>query len=259
MWFTYDQMFSEMNSLNRAARPSKRVYFQRNPRLSKAQKQTFQEDFHLMKESMLKHQRMRNFFTQVQVKVKFFDDANTVNSIENAYPHTVGETIQLPIHDYFRKSQSNRVILLIHECFHIYQRWDPFAFNKLLIEILGLAVIGFTMKMHDDQRSNPDINRLTYAIGDQYNVALLQPRATNLARSSVHTFKVPGIKSDGSGASASLYTDLVEEFQKRNYPVQVEHPYETMACIFAVYIYESQSWDGSSSDVKLLNSWLSFV
>jgi hypothetical protein len=167
----------------------------------------------------------------------FFKD----ETIENGYPHTVKDTIMLPVKYYFNMfEKQSRISLLLHEFIHVYQRSYPFEFNHLLIHTLGLKVDNFIDAYYrDTKRSNPDINKLLYDEGGVHQVMLYntQPKPTSLADAQVRT-------SSSSSSSSSIietgYSRLVKDYAQHVH-IQSEHPYETMACILAHMLYNNNS------------------
>lgn len=90
--------------------------------------------------------------------IKFIDDKL---QIENNFPHTHYDTIFFPYPKYFNFNKNKRINLLIHEKIHIFQRFNPIQYHKLLgdFKIIGLR------SSHNDyknSRTNPDINDLIY-------------------------------------------------------------------------------------------------
>ena len=99
-------------------------------------------------------------------KIQFFH--NKYN-IENNYPHTHGDTIFFP-NLYFTLPQSERINLLIHEKIHIYQRYYPIPYHKILFNYYNLKVkqLVFTHPDFKNVRKNPDNNLLIYTDNNEY-------------------------------------------------------------------------------------------
>jgi len=169
-------------------------------------------------------------------QIVFFKD----ETIENGYPHTVKDTIMLPLKYYFNISEKHsRISLLLHEFIHVYQRSHPFEFNHLLIRTLGLKVDNFIDAYYrNTKRSNPDINALLYDEGGFHRVMLYntQPKPTSLADAQVHTSS----SSSSSSITETGYSRLVKNYAQRVH-IQSEHPYETMACILAHMLYNNEA------------------
>jgi hypothetical protein len=179
---------------------------------------------------------------RIEYVVEIFDD----RLIENGYPHTVGNKIMLPINYYFSLDRMQRMLLLIHEVIHIYQRYNPFDFNCFLVKKLGLKVVNLSMKdFQETKRTNPDINGILYDEGGKYNVMIynsMHPK--NLADASVRQFTT-------ESASLNKYNSIISHY-RNTVTIQHEHPYETLACILA---YVIQKEDVTCPIV--LKQWLS--
>jgi hypothetical protein len=181
-------------------------------------------------------------FKNTVFNIAFFND----DAIENGYPHTVNNTIMLPVKYYFNmKQQKQRIILLIHEFIHVYQRTHPFEFNHLLIHTLGLRIDNFTDAYYKNRkRSNPDINGLLYDEGGKHRVMLYNDSPTTLADAYVYSHVYSKVLQKDNA-----YTRLVEKYSNLIH-IQHEHPYETLACILAHVIY-------NDDDVtEKLRNWL---
>ena len=205
--------------------------------INSSQKHTINQDHKLSLIIIKKFARLRDTLFDIQ----FFND----EAIENGYPHTMKTTIMLPVRYYFNMTQQKqRVILLLHEFMHIYQRSHPFEFNHLLIHTLGLTVDNFTDAYYKDtRRLNPDINALLYDGGYGHEVMLYEHNPKTLADAYVH------IQSSSSSTELTLFSKLVKEYERKIH-IQSEHPYEVIACISSHVMYTNDD------SVKELYDWL---
>ncbi len=112
-------------------------------------------------------------------KIKFF---NNKYNIENNYPHTHNDTIFFP-NMYFTLSQSERINLLIHEKIHIYQRYYPIPYHKILFNYYNLKVkqLVFTHQDFENVRQNPDNNLLIYTDNNEYILPVFIDNPSSIA------------------------------------------------------------------------------
>lgn len=112
-------------------------------------------------------------------KIKFF---NNKYNIENNYPHTHGDTIFFP-NLYFTLPQSERINLLIHEKIHIYQRYYPIPYHKILLNHYNLKVkqLLFTHEDFENVRQNPDNNLLIYTDDNEYILPVFMDNPSSIA------------------------------------------------------------------------------
>jgi len=112
-------------------------------------------------------------------KISFFDSKY---KIENNYPHTHGDTIYFP-NLYFTLPQSERIDLLIHEKIHIYQRYYPIPYHKILLNYYNLKVsqLVFTHPDFENVRQNPDNNLLIYNDDNEYRLPLFIDNPKSIA------------------------------------------------------------------------------
>lgn len=111
--------------------------------------------------------------------------------IENNYPHTHADTIFLPSM-YFSLTTDQRTKLLIHEKVHIYQRYNPIPYNKIILKHFGYAVHGY-IPSHPDfdrVRANPDTNDIIYCLDKKYVLPLLHPNAKRLSNVRIQQYAV---------------------------------------------------------------------
>ena len=200
-------------------------------KLSTDYKALFRDDKATMSSILNKYERLKH----TPYQIMFFKD----DAIENGYPHTMKETIMLPLKYYFNLSEKQkRISLLLHEFIHVYQRSHPFEFNHLLIHTLGLKVDNFIDAYYrNTKRSNPDINRLLYDEGEGMHRVMLyntQPSPTSLADAQIHINKGIPILTH------TEYSRLVKDYSQHIH-IQLEHPYEMMACILAHMLYNNNT------------------
>lgn len=112
-------------------------------------------------------------------KIRFFQKKY---NIENNYPHTHGDTIFFP-DLYFTLPQSERINLLIHEKIHIYQRYYPIPYHKILFNHYNLNVkqLVFTHDEFANVRQNPDNNQLIYTDDNEYILPVFIDNPTSIA------------------------------------------------------------------------------
>lgn len=144
-------------------------------------------------------------------KCIFFD---TNYKIENNFPHTNYDTIFLT-NAYFLKSESDRINTLIHEKIHIYQRFYPIPYHKILLSFYDLNINSLlhTHPDFDNVRMNPDNNLLIYDDQGHYTLQLFRKNPKSL--SDVY-------KKQYGTIPKSKYSNLPND----------EHPNETTAYYF---------------------------
>lgn len=235
----YESYIAQMNTIDKKIRnldnyTDPATY---TAKLSINQTALFRNDKATMSSILNKYERLR----RAPFDIGFFKD----DAIENGYPHTVKDTIMLPVKYYFNLSEKQkRISLLLHEFIHVYQRSHPFEFNHLLIHTLGLKVDNFIVAYYrDTKRSNPDINRLLYDEGEGMHRVMLyntQPPPTSLADAQVHTNKQTQTQTHTQTHTQTQtpYSRLVKEYSHKVH-IQIEHPYETLACILAYMLYNN--------------------
>lgn len=145
-------------------------------------------------------------------KVRFMRDSC---GIENNYPHTHADVIFFPSM-YFEMVESERIRLLIHERIHVYQRFHPIPYHKLLFMHFGYAVHSYrpSHSQVDRVRTNPDVNDLIYSRGDKYALPILLEGANSIANVKMGTY--------------STKSDLPAGVDNK-YGVSDEHANETVA------------------------------
>ena len=206
--------------------------------IDSSQKRIINQDHNLALTMIKRFKRLQD----TEFDIKFFLD----ETIENGYPHTMGKTIMLPLKHYFNISQKQRIILLIHEFMHIYQRYNPFEFNHLLIHTLGLKVDNFIDAYYKNtRRLNPDINALLYDEGDGHKVMLYNNNPNKLSDAYIHSQYTNSIDP----TKLSLFSKLVHVYTNKIH-IQSEHPYEVIACITSYMIYENDN------TIKEIYNWM---
>lgn len=205
---TYIQYYNDsLNDLNKKAR--KNIFFNDNQIQTLTVKQYIILCYDILITNFLIYSCKRLY--RLPWNIIFVD-----NQLENGYPHTHYDTIFMPINRYFSLSKHERIKLLIHEKFHVYQRYYPIEFNKMLFNEFDLKVETL-LKEHKDFeniRMNPDLNNLIYSDQGEYYLQNFRENAYSLADST-----------------KKVYNETTKNTKyKQLYPN--EHPYET----FAYYI-----------------------
>lgn len=225
----YDDYLSSMNTQDKQVRiidnydsPTKYI-----ANINSTQKHTINQDHKKALFIINRFARLRD----TSFDIRFFID----EAIENGYPHTVKTTIMLPVKYYFNMTQEkHRVILLLHEFMHIYQRTHPFEFNQLLIHTLGLKVENFIDAYYKNtRRLNPDVNGLLYDGGDGHKVMLYEHNPKTLADAYIHSQPPSSIEN-----KTTLFSRIVKEYEHKIH-IQSEHPYEVIACITPSIMYDN--------------------
>ena len=132
--------------------------------------------------------------------------------IENNFPHTHGDTIYFPS-SFFGLGEKIKIDLLIHEKIHVYQRYNPIEYNKLLLNYFDLEIEN-TVSNHPDKdniRVNPDVNKLIYSDKGEYRLPILNKNAQDISEVSYQVYNPH---------------DSITKYSKM--PVN-EHPNETIA------------------------------
>ena len=237
----YDDLFTKMNNIDKQVRNNltqyKRIAFEYIPNSS--QQNIIDHDLQIAKERINRFPRFENTHFQI---ILFKDQM-----IENGFPHTMYDSIMLPNQYYFSLTQKKRVILLIHEFIHIYQRTHPFEFNHFLINTLGLKIDAFLYSYHykSNKRLNPDLNNLLYDVAGSHSIMLYEQNAKSLSDCYVHT------RASQKSTKKHLYESTVNKY-KNSFNIQSEHPFETLACIFSHIIFG----DVGETNNDELNKWL---
>lgn len=144
--------------------------------------------------------------------------------IENTFPHTHNKYIFLP-QSYFSYSKEKRVKILIHEKIHVFQRFYPIEYNKLLFEYFNLQVFSL-LSSHPQYkriRRNPDVNDIIYNDNGQYNIPIFNEKPTSLL-----DFRL------------EIYNAHTKYTKYSKLPLH-EHPNETIAYYMEEVIYNKQN------------------
>lgn len=142
--------------------------------LSKEQNSILQNDIKKANNLLFAYKRLYG----IPWKITFL---NSEFEIENNFPHTHGNVIFL-FDNYFNKNHDSRVLTLIHEKIHIYQRFFPIPYHKILLDYYKLN-INSLLHRHEDfnqVRMNPDLNLLIYDDKGYYTLPILNENATTL-------------------------------------------------------------------------------
>ena len=143
---------------------------------------------------------------------------DTACDVENNFPHTHAHTIFLPSM-YFSMSTQQRVKLLIHEKTHVFQRYYPIPYIKIVRHHLGYAVHGY-LPSHPDfarTRANPDTNDIIYSRDRTYVLPILDEGASRLSDVRVVRYSAetdrrapnggPGYKAEHPNEALAYYLE----------------------------------------------------
>lgn len=147
-----------------------------------------------------------------------FTKQNTI--IENGFHHTLGSCIILS-NDFFKLSQKQQVIILLHEKIHVYQRYYPIE-TELLLKELNFKIVN-KFENIPFARNNPDINNFVYSYNNIELVQLLNESSVNLNDSYIEN-----------------------SLEKLNLPLiikQYEHPFEIMGTLIPEIIINNYNDD----------------
>lgn len=159
------------------------------------------------------------------------------DDMENGYPHTHGDTIILPKR-FFNASNGDvtvKLVTLLHEKIHVYQRLHPIESNILIINYWGMEFSKANPSELSQRRSNPDVSMVNYSF-DGVN---LSSRYNENA------------KSLGDITYAHSFREIPAE--------QRDHPYEVMACILANIIATASRESPNGKDhqiIKRTKMWM---
>jgi len=245
----YDSHLRRMNDLNRKVRPDQ-THYETKIKMSIPQTDLAEvmDDYQRMISVMSRYERFLIFAQGDPIRILFFDDSRT-NKLENGFPHTIHNIICLPFITYFELLPNERVELLIHEAIHIYQRKHVFEFNKFLINDFDMTVYDLCHETHANARYNPDINNILYTDNGRYTVMLLNSQSKTLSDTKLREIQ---IQPKGERTSTT-YEELIKHFRGK-INVQIEHPYESFACILAKHVF-----DGSTCPCSLCHKLTSFL
>ena len=154
------------------------------------------------------------------------------NALEHDLPHTHGNCIFIP-YDYFIKlSTKQKQKLLVHELVHVYQRCYPLHVHALLSKYWDLNVYSTRKHFRNVRpllRCNPDLNDIIYHSSVIFYEEYNDYDVTQITDSHLRTQKI-----DHNDDSNNYYDLLIKKIKSmENIHVQLEHPYEVMACLIA--------------------------
>lgn len=162
-----------------------------------------------------------------KIKWKF---AKVHINIEDGYPHTLKDVIILPSNFLNNNTTpENKMITLIHEKLHVYQRVYPEETN-ILYKSWGFHEVYLPPKIKEIRRNNPDVNKLY----QKNNFALIQIYNQN-----------PVILSHSSPMFLNINNNVLhheKQYYLPDYVNQIENPNEIMAVIIPL-IYFKHSKD----------------
>lgn len=150
--------------------------------------------------------------------------AKVHSSIENGFPHTLGNIIVLS-ERVFTYSIEDLTKTLIHEKIHVVQRTYPFDFIHLYDKI------GFKktkdISRHDLARANPDIDNYLYVYEKTHQVPMqlyTSKYPSSIAESVAKLVMFDGSSEEATPRALGLPQDI---------RCQLEHPNEITACLIA--------------------------
>ena len=216
----YDSHLRRMNDLNRKVRPDQ-THYETKIKMSIPQTDLAEvmDDYQRMISVMSRYERFLIFAQGDPIRILFFDDSRT-NKLENGFPHTIHNIICL-----------------------------PFEFNKFLINDFDMTVYDLCHETHANARYNPDINNILYTDNGRYTVMLLNSQSKTLSDTKLREIQ---IQPKGERTSTT-YEELIKHFRGK-INVQIEHPYESFACILAKHVF-----DGSTCPCSLCHKLTSFL
>lgn len=166
-------------------------------------------------------QKLKKYHHINNIKWKF---VKVMDIVENGYPHTLEDVIVLSS-SFFTKFDNDMMKTLLHEKIHVYQRTYP-EYTKKLLQMWGFSSCEVPAEVKRRVRNNPDIEDI-YCY-KQY--ALMQLYTTNqpssLADSMSRTFDIV----TGDIAQNDIFPDYIH---------QSEHPYEVMASMIPIIVFET--------------------
>lgn len=172
-----------------------------------------------------------------KIKWKF---AKVYNHIEDGYPHTLKDVIILPANFLTSDSRTpeNKMITLIHEKIHVYQRIYPDETN-ILYQSWGFQEVYLPSQIKEIRRNNPDVNKLYH----KNNYALIQIYNEN-------PFKLAHSKPMFLNIHTNKLTDQ-PQYPLPDYVNQTENPNEIMAVIIPLIYFKHNKGDDYFIKTKL--------
>lgn len=174
------------------------------------------------------------------------------DGVENNFPHTINDVIFLP-QSFINWEKDDRLRVLLHEKFHIYQRRYPCETNTLYLKYWRLQP--FILNEHSStrihMRFNPDNNLFQYAYYDPksdsfcYNVQIYKSSAKKLNDSRTVTIDRPHTRH-GRFKNDDTYWSILQRGDVK----QTESANEVMACLCTELVlnekappdYPTMSW-----------------
>lgn len=176
--------------------------------------------------------------TQMSYEIIFFKK----NALEHNLPHTHGNCIFIPYDFFINLPTKKKQLLLVHELVHIYQRCYPLHVNVLLLKHWKLTVYSTRRYLRNARpllRSNPDLNRIIYHSSVIYYEEYKDNDVKHISDSRLRTQEL-----DSNYQSHDSYDLLIDKLKSRkDIHIQMEHPYEVMACLIAEYLVNGTKID----------------
>lgn len=200
------------------------------------------------------HEMLSRSIFQVDNKLKQYRRINTINwrfakvmdIVENGYPHTLEDVIILSS-KFFTKYEKDMLKTLLHEKLHVYQRIFPDATQKLL-QMWGFSRCNVPEEIKHKARNNPDIEG-TYCYKQYATMQMyITQRPLSLAESMSKTFDI----ATGDVAQNDIFPDYIH---------QSEHPYEVMASMIPIIVFDPRKEESDSTREKnmfysLTKTWM---
>jgi len=164
--------------------------------------------------------------------------------IENGFPHTLEDTIILSARFFSQlaSNHSEQVKTLIHEKMHVFQRLYPHLTDDLIFAWGFRKINNFALTdLPEDRRSNPDIQNVYEKDGYIPYQRFTSTSATSLAHSEPVLI--------GPHQNVLPITNL----DVPSYISQIEHPYEIMAVIIPIVLFNENKDD---QYFKATRQWL---
>ena len=209
--------FSRMNSLDLIARSSK---------TQEEYKQKYAESiipFHDTEKQML-----IDASSNIDIHLEPFDKLFFIpwkylkvkTDIEMGFPHTLEDTIVLT-EPFFNLNYEQRIITLLHEKLHVFQRKFPTETNEFVLNVMGFQIKKKSEKFNNKTRNNPDINNITYGKHDFYTLQVYNS-GNPIRLSNSRPVKVNQESLEVSNVTPG-------DLELPEFITQLEHPFEIMA------------------------------
>jgi hypothetical protein len=163
------------------------------------------------------------------------------NTIENGFPHTLGDTIIISS-NLFNLPHLKVLKTLIHEKVHIYQRYNKVKCEELY-QLWGF--VKYDGVMLQGTRNNPDVSSTMYGTKEGPIVQM-------------YTNQFPSSLLDSQASLLQKSTNMVVFVDAKylgfpTYVKQVEHPNEIMACMVPELVFETEP---STEKEHILLKWM---